>query len=60
METHTEARRNRQTWAADQINIVNFLIDYCKLGNRFDKELVQKVCGILEVLNITQNVLIDS
>lgn len=50
METHTEARRQRPTWGADQVNVADFLIDHCKLGTRFDKELVQRVCGILEVL----------
>nr|XP_026495920.1 SET domain-containing protein SmydA-8 [Vanessa tameamea] len=49
METHTEARKNRPTWEADQVNIVNYLIDHCKLRNRFSKELVEQVCGILEV-----------
>ncbi|CAG9788835.1 unnamed protein product [Diatraea saccharalis] len=52
METHTEARKQRPSWAADQINVVDFLIDHCKLGNRFDKELVQSVCGILEVNSV--------
>lgn len=49
METHTKERKERPTWSADQVNIADFLVDYCKLGDRFDKELVQKVCGILEV-----------
>ena len=49
METHTEERKKRPTWEADQVNIVNYLIDYCKLGNRFTKQLVEQVCGILEV-----------
>ncbi|KAM3965851.1 SET and MYND domain containing, arthropod-specific, member 3 [Aphomia sociella] len=52
METHTEARMQRPTWSADQINIVDFLVDHCKLGSRFDKELVQRVCGILEVNSV--------
>ncbi|XP_004931827.1 SET domain-containing protein SmydA-8 [Bombyx mori] len=52
METHTEARQKKQTWSADQVNVVNFLVDHCKLGNKFDKELVQKVCGILEVNSV--------
>ncbi|XP_049875857.1 SET domain-containing protein SmydA-8-like [Pectinophora gossypiella] len=52
MEAHTEARRQRPTWAADQVNVVDFLIDHCKLGARFDKELVQRVCGILEVNSV--------
>lgn len=50
MEIHTEARQQRPTWAADQVNIAGFLVDRCRLGDRFDTELVQKVCGILEVL----------
>ncbi|CAH0725580.1 unnamed protein product, partial [Brenthis ino] len=49
METHTEERKKRHTWEADQINIVNYLIDHCKLGKKFSKELVEQVCGILEV-----------
>lgn len=49
METHTEARQNRPTWHADQVNIADFLVIHCKLGHRFDKVLVQRVCGILEV-----------
>ncbi|XP_072945140.1 SET domain-containing protein SmydA-8 [Epargyreus clarus] len=49
METHTEERQKRPTWDADQVNIVDYLIDHCKLGGRFTKELVQRVCGILEV-----------
>ncbi|KAI5638448.1 hypothetical protein NE865_08913 [Phthorimaea operculella] len=52
METHTEERKKRPTWAADEVNVVNFLIDHCKLGSRFDKDLVQRVCGILEVNSV--------
>ncbi|CAH0400982.1 unnamed protein product [Chilo suppressalis] len=52
MEAHTEARKQRPTWAADQVNVVDFLIDHCKLGDRFDKELAQRVCGILEVNSV--------
>ncbi|XP_063536955.1 SET domain-containing protein SmydA-8 [Cydia strobilella] len=49
METHTAARQERPAWAADEVNVVTFLTDHCRLGARFDKELVQRVCGILEV-----------
>ncbi|XP_041982350.1 SET domain-containing protein SmydA-8 [Aricia agestis] len=49
LESHTEERKKRPTWEVDEVNIVNFLRDHCKLGDRFSKELVQKVCGILEV-----------
>ncbi|KPJ18660.1 Protein msta, isoform A [Papilio machaon] len=49
MEVHTESRQQRPTWSMDQVNIVDFLVDHCKLGDRFSKETVQKACGILEV-----------
>lgn len=49
METHTAARKERPTWGVDQVNIADFLVDHCKLGTRFDKDLTQRVCGILEV-----------
>ncbi|XP_063895180.1 SET domain-containing protein SmydA-8 [Helicoverpa armigera] len=52
METHTADRKERPTWAADQVNIADFLVDHCKLASRFDKDLVQKVCGILEVNSV--------
>lgn len=52
MEEHTAARQQRPTWNADQVNIADFLVDHCKLKDRFDKELVQKVCGILEVNSV--------
>ncbi|XP_013148245.1 PREDICTED: protein msta, isoform A [Papilio polytes] len=49
MEVHSEARQQRPLWSVDQVNIVNFLVVHCKLGDRFSKELVEKACGILEV-----------
>ncbi|XP_034834542.1 SET domain-containing protein SmydA-8 [Maniola hyperantus] len=49
METHTEERKKRPTWEADQNNIVNYLIDRCKLGDRCSTELLTQICGILEV-----------
>ncbi|XP_060804870.1 SET domain-containing protein SmydA-8 [Amyelois transitella] len=52
METHTEARKEKPAWAADQVNIADFLVDHCKLGSKYDKDLVQRVCGILEVNSV--------
>ncbi|CAH2093115.1 unnamed protein product [Euphydryas editha] len=52
METHTEERRKRPTWDADQNNIVNYLIEHCKLESRFSKDMVEQVCGILEVNSV--------
>lgn len=49
MEVHSEERQQRPTWGVDQVNVVDFLVDHCKLGERFDKDLVRRVCGILEV-----------
>ncbi|XP_075980014.1 SET and MYND domain containing, arthropod-specific, member 3 [Anticarsia gemmatalis] len=52
MEEHSAARQQRPTWGADQVNVAEFLVNHCKLGNKFDKDLVQKVCGILEVNSV--------
>ncbi|XP_023947091.2 SET domain-containing protein SmydA-8 [Bicyclus anynana] len=49
METHTEERQKRATWRADQNNVVDYLIDRCKLGERCTRELLTRICGILEV-----------
>lgn len=49
METHTEERKKRPEWQADQNNIVDYLIDRCKLGDRCSRDLMTQICGILEV-----------
>ncbi|XP_038222452.1 SET domain-containing protein SmydA-8 [Zerene cesonia] len=49
METHTEERMKRPSWEAEQNNVINFLLNHCKLSARFSRELVEKVCGILAV-----------
>ncbi|CAF4829512.1 unnamed protein product [Pieris macdunnoughi] len=49
METHTGERIKRPSWEADQNNIVNFLINHCKLGAKFNHDLLEKICGILAV-----------
>ncbi|CAB3230749.1 unnamed protein product [Arctia plantaginis] len=52
MEDHKAARQQKATWSADQVNIADFLVDHCNLQNRFNKELVLKVSGILEVNSV--------
>ncbi|VVC87245.1 unnamed protein product [Leptidea sinapis] len=49
METHTEERKKQASWAADYNNIVNFLLNHCKLGARFTEEDIIRVCGIIAV-----------
>lgn len=49
MEHHVTARRNSLQWNADDNNIVGYLHGPCKLKNRFPAEMIQRVCGILEV-----------
>ncbi|CAH1406319.1 unnamed protein product [Nezara viridula] len=49
MEAHTEERRKKIEWAAEQVNVVNFLVEACKLKDRFNEDKIQKICGILEV-----------
>lgn len=58
METHTEERRKKPTWDADQNNVVNYLVEHCKLEGRFSKDLVEKVCGILEVKKVHVSILV--
>ncbi|XP_037049425.1 SET domain-containing protein SmydA-8-like [Bradysia coprophila] len=49
MEHHVERRRLTEQWNADQQNVVQYLCGPCKLQDRFSEELIQQVCGILEV-----------
>lgn len=49
MEYHPLERVNTSTYRADEVNIVGYLRGPCKLKDRFSAELIQKVCGILEV-----------
>lgn len=49
MEHHEALRRQTEQWNVDQKNIVQYLIGTCKLQGRFSEELIQQVCGILEV-----------
>ncbi|KAJ1521110.1 hypothetical protein ONE63_002812 [Megalurothrips usitatus] len=47
--THSERRRQNPQWAANQVNVVDFLRKKCKLEARFSEEDVHRVIGILEV-----------
>jgi hypothetical protein len=49
METHERERQGTNDWNVDQVNIVNFLRDRCKLADRYSAQLIHQVCGILAV-----------
>lgn len=49
MESHNEQRKLKPIWNYYQINVVDFLKNYCKLGERFSDDLIHTVCGILDV-----------
>lgn len=48
MEAHTDIRKQKPIWEFTQHNIVEYLRGPCKL-DRFSEELIQTVCGILDV-----------
>lgn len=49
MEHHENARRNSLQWNADANNIVGYLHGPCKLKKRFPADMIQRICGIIEV-----------
>lgn len=49
MEAHTDKRKEKPIWQYYQTNVVEFLQNHCKLGDRFSSELIHTVCGILDV-----------
>lgn len=49
MEYHDAARKKSDLWHANEVNVVGYMHGPCKLGNRFSKDLIRQVCGILEV-----------
>lgn len=49
MEYHPEERYDTPTYRADEVNVVGYLRGPCKLRDRFTGEMIQRICGILEV-----------
>lgn len=49
MEYHPKERKGTELWKADEVNVVGYLQGPCKLKDRFSKDLIHQVCGILEV-----------
>ncbi|CAA9994291.1 unnamed protein product [Nesidiocoris tenuis] len=50
MEDHNlERRLNEAEWEREKTNVVFFLRERCRLSDRFTKDLIETVCGILEV-----------
>ncbi|KRT82251.1 SET domain-containing protein, partial [Oryctes borbonicus] len=49
METHTDKRKTKEIWNFYQVNVVDFLRGPCKLGGKFDEDLIHQVCGILDI-----------
>ncbi|XP_033608644.1 SET domain-containing protein SmydA-8 isoform X3 [Cryptotermes secundus] len=49
LESHEEKRRNTLIWRDHQLNIVEVLRDHGLLAPTEDADLVQRICGILDV-----------
>lgn len=49
LESHEEKRRNTLIWRDHQLNVVDVLRDHGLLAPTEDAELVQRICGILDV-----------
>ncbi|KAJ6640179.1 SET domain-containing protein SmydA-8, isoform A [Pseudolycoriella hygida] len=49
MEHHEIARRNSVQWNVDENNIVGYLHGPCGLKKRFSADMIQRICGIIEV-----------
>lgn len=48
MLSHNDQRQQKPTWEAENVNVVKFLRERCKL-DRYSEALIHHVCGILEV-----------
>ncbi|KOC67670.1 Protein msta, isoform B, partial [Habropoda laboriosa] len=48
MEAHNKIRSQKAHWKSDQVNVVEYIRNRLKL-DRFSEELIQTVCGILEI-----------
>ncbi|CAK9831508.1 SET domain-containing protein SmydA-8, isoform A [Anthophora retusa] len=48
MESHNKIRSQKPHWKSDQVNVVEYIRNRLKL-DRFSEELIQTVCGILEI-----------
>lgn len=62
METHNDIRKLiPDLWKNNQVNIVDRITKEWGLGAEYSQEEVHSICGVLEVLKLTDNrQLIDS
>lgn len=50
MEAHNAIRKATPVWSINQTNVVDFLLDSCKLKDRgITENLLHTICGIIEV-----------
>ena len=46
---HVEEKRHESHWQEIEVNVVESLLESCKLGKRFTRQEVYHVVGVLEV-----------
>lgn len=49
LESKNEIRKTKQIWNFNQMNIVDFIRNVCKLDQKYSEDLIHTVCGILEI-----------
>ncbi|XP_066992473.2 uncharacterized protein [Anabrus simplex] len=49
MEAHNDERKETPGWEANEVNVVQFLRNACKLADKFTEQEIHTACGYLEV-----------
>lgn len=60
LEAHVEEFKRSPKYETDRRNVVQFLMNFFKLGDEFSEEEILKVCGIIQVEKISQKALIEA
>ena len=49
LQNHNEERRSTDLWRVNQVNVVDFLRNVCRLKDEFSEEEIHIACGVMDV-----------
>ena len=49
LQNHNEERRGTDLWRVNQVNVVDFLRNVCRLADEFSEEEIHAACGVMDV-----------
>ncbi|CAG0881754.1 unnamed protein product [Darwinula stevensoni] len=49
LESHQELRKGTEIYRAEQVNVVKYIRDYLKQGDRWSEDVIHRVCGVIQI-----------